>query len=43
MGANLLFVKNRFCGKWGFLVVDIGALMSGVMHMMRLIWSLLGM
>ena len=42
MSTNLLFLINRFCERWGALVVDIGALMSGVMHMMRLTWGLLG-
>ena len=42
MSTNLLFVRNRFCERWVSLVADIGALMSGVMHMMRLIWDLLG-
>ena len=27
MGTNLLFVRNRFYGRWGSLMVDIGALM----------------
>ena len=37
MSANLPFFTNRFCERWGFLVVDIGALMNGVMYILRLI------
>ena len=41
-GSTYFSVINKFRGKWVSLVVDIGALMSGVKHMMRLIWGLFG-
>ena len=40
MDINLLFVKIRFYERWGSITVDIGPLINGVMHMMRLIWDL---
>ena len=44
--ASLLLFRNRFCRRWISLVVDIGGLMNGVahniVHMMKLIWGLLG-
>ena len=39
MGSSLFF--KDFVTR-GFLVVNIGVLMNGVLHMMRLIWGLLG-